>query len=91
MINWHVRIRNRQFWLSLVPALILLIGQVCAMFGLSVDLSEIGQQLVEIITTIFLILSILGIVTDPTTEGVSDSDLALTYEYPKPKSENAEG
>lgn len=90
MINWKVRIRNRQFWLSLIPCVLLLIAQVCGMFGVSLDLTGIGEQLTEIVTTIFLLLSILGIVTDPTTEGISDSALAMTYEKPKPK-ESEEG
>ena len=32
---------------------------------------------------VFIILTILGIINDPTTNGISDSDLAMTYEEPK--------
>ena len=85
MINWRVRIRNRNFWLALIPALLLLITQIGAIFGVQIDTALIGEQLAAVVSTIFLILTILGIVTDPTTAGISDSSLAMTYEYPKPK------
>ena len=85
MINWKVRIRNKQFWLAIIPAVLLLITQIGAIFGIQIDTALIGEQLAAVVSTVFLILTILGIVTDPTTAGISDSSLAMTYEYPKPK------
>lgn len=85
MINWKVRIKNKNFWLAIIPAVLLLITQIGAIFGLQIDTALIGEQLAAVVSTIFLILTILGIVTDPTTEGISDSTLAMTYEEPKPK------
>lgn len=87
MINWLVRIRNKNFWISLVPAMILLIQLIADLFGYRLDLGDIGNKILAIIDAVFAILSILGIVTDPTTEGVPDSKLAMTYQYPKPKGE----
>lgn len=85
MINWKVRIKNKNFWLAIIPAVLLLITQIGAIFGLQIDTALIGEQLAAVVSTVFLILTILGIVTDPTTEGISDSALAMTYEVPKPK------
>lgn len=85
MINWKVRIKNKNFWLAIIPAVLLLITQIGAIFGLQIDTALIGEQLAAVVSTVFLILTILGIVTDPTTEGISDSALAMTYEEPKPK------
>ena len=85
MINWKVRIKNKNFWLAIIPAVLLLITQVGAIFGIQIDTAIIGEQLAAVVSTVFLILTILGIVTDPTTEGVRDSALAMTYEKPKPK------
>lgn len=85
MINWKVRIKNKNFWLAIIPAVLLLITQIGAIFGLQIDTALIGEQLAAVVSTVFLILTILGIVTDPTTEGISDSTLAMTYEEPKPK------
>lgn len=90
MINWKVRIKNKNFWLAIIPAVLLLITQIGAIFGIQIDTAIIGEQLAAVVSTIFLILTILGIVTDPTTEGISDSALAMTYDAPKPK-ESEEG
>jgi len=82
-INWKVRIKNKNFWIALIPALLLLIQAIAAVFGFTLDLSELQQKLLAVINALFLVLAILGIVTDPTTQGISDSSLALTYDEPK--------
>lgn len=83
MINWKVRIKNKAFWLALIPALLLLIQAVAYVFGFTLDLSEMGDKLLAVVNALFTVLAILGVVTDPTTAGVSDSAQALTYEKPK--------
>lgn len=83
MINWKVRIKNKAFWLAMIPAVLLLIQQIGAIFGFNFDFGELGNQLKEVVNTAFFILALLGIVTDPTTSGVSDSDRAMTYDEPK--------
>jgi len=85
MINWTVRIKNKAFWLAVIPAVLLLIQQIGAIFGLTLDFGELGNQLKEVVNTAFFILALLGIVTDPTTEGIEDSSQALTYNKPKAK------
>ena len=76
MINWKVRIKNKNFWIALIPAVLLLVQVIAAVFGYTLDLGELGDKL-------FAVLTILGIVTDPTTAGIGDSKQALTYETPK--------
>ena len=83
MINWKVRLKNKNFWLSLIPALLLLIQAVAYVFGFTLDLSELGDKILAVVNALFTVLAILGIVTDPTTEGVSDSMLAMTYGEPR--------
>lgn len=85
MINWKVRVLNKNFWLSLIPAVILLAQAVLAVFGITVDFGETGTKLLAVVNAAFVVLAILGIVTDPTTEGVGDSARALSYNKPKPK------
>ena len=82
-INWMVRIKNKNFWLSLIPAVLLLIQVVAAVFGYSMNLGELGDKLLAVVNALFTVLAILGIVTDPTTAGVSDSSQAMTYKVPK--------
>ena len=85
MINWEVRIKNKNFWLALIPAVLLLIQVVANVFGYQMDLGDMGNKLLAVVNAVFAVLTILGIVNDPTTAGISDSNLAMTYEVPKPK------
>ena len=82
-INWSVRLKNKTFWLTAIPALLLLGSQVLALFGISWDYTPLAQQLSAICGTVFGLLALLGVVNDPTTTGVSDSRQALTYQNPK--------
>ena len=83
MINWKVRLKNKEFWVSLIPAILLLIQVVAAPFGFTLDFGELGNQILAIVNAVFALLAILGIVVDPTTAGVGDSAQALTYTEPK--------
>lgn len=83
MINWKVRLRNKNFWITIIPALLLLAQVVASIFGYKIDLGDLGGKLLAVVDAIFAVLTILGIVTDPTTEGLPDSKLAMTYEQPK--------
>lgn len=83
MLNWKVRIRNKAFWLAIVPALLLLIQAGAAVFGASIDLGELGNRLLSFVNAAFVLLSLLGVVNDPTTQGLSDSQRAMTYDKPK--------
>lgn len=82
-INWKVRIKNKSFWLSIIPAVLLLVQAVAALFGYVIDLGVIGDKLIVVVNALFVVLSIIGVVNDPTTSGISDSKQALTYEAPK--------
>lgn len=84
-INWKVRIKNKNFWLTLIPAILLLVQTILVPFGYKWDFGVLGQQLTAIINAAFAVLSILGVVNDPTTEGVSDSAQAMSYDSPKKK------
>lgn len=82
-INWKVRLKNKYFWLALIPALLLLVQQVLGVFGVPLDASELQEQLIAIVGTVFTLLALVGVVNDPTTEGISDSNNALSYTEPK--------
>ena len=85
MINWRVRIRNKAFWLALIPALLVFVQAVAVPFGYNWDFAGLQSELIAIVNAAFVLLSILGIVTDPTTEGIGDSDRALLYDEPYPR------
>lgn len=82
-INWKVRIKNKVFWLALIPAVLLLVQVVAAVFGIDLNLDALGDKLLAVVNALFAVLTILGVVTDPTTAGVSDSKQAMEYDKPK--------
>ena len=67
-IDWKARLTNKTWWVSIIGALVLLSQQ------LGLDLSQyIPQNYVDIINTVFLILTLLGITVDTSTNGISDN------------------
>ena len=82
-INWTVRLKNKTFWLALIPAVLLLVQVIAAVFGYQLDIGDLGNKLLDVVNALFAVLAILGIVTDPTTAGVKDSEQAMNYTEPK--------
>ena len=81
-INWIVRLKNKAFWVAIVPAVLLLAQQVCGIFGVKIEIAGLSDQLLAIIGTLFAILSLIGVVNDPTVATLSDSKPAMTYTEP---------
>ena len=82
MINWKVRLKNKSFWLALIPAVLLLVQAVAALFGFELDLDFLSERLLTVVNAVFVVLTILGVVVDPTTQGVADSERAMGYDEP---------
>ena len=82
-INWTVRLKNKAFWLALIPSLLLLVQQLAAMCGFTLDLTALQEQLMGLAGTVFTLLALFGVVNDPTTAGASDSARALGYTQPQ--------
>lgn len=82
-INWKVRLKSKAFWVALIPALALAVQAIAAVFGFEYDFGDLVNKLIVVVNTVFAVLVIVGIVNDPTTSGVSDSQQALTYKQPK--------
>lgn len=64
-MDWKARFRNKTFWLALISAIVLLTQQL----GLEV----FPDNIMDIANTVLLILVILGVVADPSTQGLLDS------------------
>ncbi len=80
-INWKLRFQNKASLTAITMAFIALIYQVLGVFGITPGISE--NQVIEVIGMAINLLCLLGIVVDPTTDGVSDSTQALDYSAPK--------
>ena len=73
-INWQTRLKNKTFWLALVPAVLLLAQVVAVPFGYKFDIDLINKQLLDIVNAVFGVLTIVGIIADPTTAGITDKE-----------------
>ena len=74
MFDWSMRIKNKMFWLAIIPAVLLVIQTVAAVFGYTLDLGDLGNKLLDVVNAIFSVLVIAGIVVDPSTPGVGDNN-----------------
>ena len=81
-VNLLVRIKNKAFWLAVIPAIALVAQAVAALFGYDIDLTTWIGKLQAVVNAVFALLVILGIVVDPTTEGINDSKRAMSYTEP---------
>ena len=76
-INWRVRFKNKTFLASLFALVISFVYEVLSLFEFVPTVSE--NEVLQIVYIIINILSVLGVIVDPTTKGISDSERALTY------------
>lgn len=81
-INWKLRLKNKATLTALASALAVFAAQVAAALG--VELPVDAEQALAAATSVLAVLAALGVVVDPTTQGVSDSDQAMDYEVPRP-------
>ena len=80
-INWKLRFQNKATLTAIILALVALVYQVLGLFDVVPKISQ--DELTTVIGMVINLLCLLGIVVDPTTDGVSDSARALTYDTPR--------
>ena len=81
MINWTVRLRNKTWLASMLALIVTFVYDMLAMLDVMPPVGE--EWVLDVINTALMLLGMLGVVTDPTTKGMGDSDQALTYTEPK--------
>ncbi|HIQ80059.1 MAG TPA: phage holin [Candidatus Scatavimonas merdigallinarum] len=79
-INWKVRLRSGPFWLGLISLVLTLVYTLFNMAGVIPAFDQ--KEILDIAVMLLQILAFVGVVSDPTTKGVSDSAQAMTYEKP---------
>ena len=82
-INWKVRLQNKPVLLALLGTIVAFVYQVLGIIGIVPAISE--DEVVRLVGMFVNLLAVLGIVVDPTTAGICDSDCAMGYEKPKAK------
>lgn len=80
-INWKVRLRQPAFWIATVPVVITFVYSVLALLGVAPSITQDTVQ--NLFVALVALLAQFGIIVDPTTKGVSDSDRAMTYDKPE--------
>ena len=76
MINWKVRLKNKAFLVSVFASLLLIAQEVSKLVGYEIPL-QMTEQAETIFNAILSVLVLSGIVVDPTTEGVQDSEQVM--------------
>ncbi len=81
MINWKLRLKNKTTLMALIAGVAALVYQVLAVIGVAPSVSQ--DAVLQIAGMAVNVLCMLGVVVDPTTQGVADSDRAMGYQEPK--------
>ena len=76
-INWKVRLRNKTWLASVLALVVSFVYDLLSMMEFVPPLSQ--DWLMSLLQTILTLLTALGVVIDPTTEGAADSDRAMNY------------
>lgn len=80
-INWKLRLKNKTTLMAIVLSMLGLVYQLLELLGLVPAVSQ--NEIAQVLTAAVNVLVLLGIVTDPTTAGVNDSEQAMGYTEPK--------
>ena len=79
-INWKVRFKNVT-WLTMFLSLIVgFVFNILKMFDIFPVITE--NQVMEIVSQVLTFLGLIGVLVDPTTAGIGDSNRALGYDEP---------
>lgn len=79
-VNWKVRFKNKVFLASFISVIVTFVYTMLEMFDVVPAITQ--NTVLHIVNEVLMLLSILGVIVDPTTQGVGDSLRALTYEEP---------
>lgn len=80
-INWKVRLQSGSWWMGIISAVVVAVFAILKIF--KVETSVTADEIMNVAMLVLMIPAAIGITTDPTTKGVSDSQQALTYDSPK--------
>lgn len=80
-INWKLRIKNKSTAVALIGCIVAFLYQLLGILGITAPIAE--EQVTQLVGLAINLLVAVGVVVDPTTKGVADSDKAMNY--PKPR------
>ena len=71
-MDFKNRLKNKTFIITMAVAIIAFIYQLLAIFGVTAPITE--SEITELVMLVVNILVGLGILVDPTTEGITDGN-----------------
>lgn len=80
-LNWKVRLKSKEWWMGVISAVVMAVFAILNICRVEISLT--AEQVMNVAMLVLMIPVSIGIISDPTTQGVSDSNEALTYEAPK--------
>ena len=79
-INWKVRFKNKLFLTSFISVIVTFVYTMLSLFDIYPAITK--NTVLNVVNEILMMLSILGVIVDPTTQGIGDSQRAMSYEEP---------
>ena len=76
-INWKGRLKNKTFLVSMGALVISFVYEVLSMLQIVPAIAE--NEVLQLLYIVINILGVMGVIVDPTTKGIGDSERALTY------------
>ena len=80
-INWKVRLQSGSWWMGIISAIVVAVFAILKIC--KVDVPVTADEIMNVAMLVLMIPAAIGITTDPTTKGVSDSAQAMAYDAPK--------
>lgn len=80
MINWKLRLQNKATLWAILSLVVSMVYRILDAVGVIPTFSQ--DFILEIIANVLTLLGLLGVIVDPTTDGVADSQRAMGYEWP---------
>lgn len=81
MINWKLRLKNKTTLLALISALVTFVYTVLATLDIVPSIDQ--EQVFGAVGIVLSILTTMGVIVDPTTKGIEDSERVKNYVEPK--------
>ena len=80
-INWKIRFQNKTFLTGLISLVVVFIYDLLQLLEIAPTVTQ--SAVMQVAEGILMILGMVGVIADPTTNGLSDSKQAMTYTSPK--------
>ena len=79
-LNWKVRFKNKVWISSFIATIVTFIYTIFGMFDVAPEVTQ--NSIMNVVNAVLMVLSLTGVVVDPTTAGINDSERAMGYTEP---------